>query len=72
MGQFTNKILAEFQPPKKWKLGRDLVYTTTDLYANEVKALKDVGVKEFTERKHFSILLLLDPFFKQVNLYKKG
>ena len=45
MGQFTNKILAEFQPPKKWKLGRDLVYTTTDLYANEVKALKDVGVE---------------------------
>ena len=45
MGKFTNKILAEFQPPKKWKLGRDLVYTTTDLYANEVKALKDVGVE---------------------------
>ena len=45
MGKFTNKILAEFQPPRKWKLGRDLVYTTTDLYTNEVKALKDVGVK---------------------------
>ena len=45
MGQFTNKILAEFQPPRKWKLGRDLVYTTSDLYANEVKALKDVGVE---------------------------
>ena len=45
MGKFTNKILAEFQPPKKWKLGRDLVYTTSDLYANEVKALKDVGVE---------------------------
>ena len=45
MGQFNAKILAEFQPPRKWKLGRDLVYTTTDLYANEVKALKDVGVK---------------------------
>jgi hypothetical protein len=44
MGKFTSKILAEFQPPKKWKLGRDLVYTTSDLYANEVKALKDVGV----------------------------
>ena len=44
MGKFTNKILAEFQPPKKWKLGRDLVYTTSDLYANEIKALKDVGV----------------------------
>ena len=45
MGQFKDKILAEFQPPRKWKLGRDLVYTTTDLYANEVKALKDIGVK---------------------------
>ena len=45
MGQFKDKILAEFQPPRKWKLGRDLVYTTTDLYANEVKALKDVGVE---------------------------
>ena len=44
MGQFTNTILAEFQPPKKWKLGRDLVYTTSDLYGNEIKALKDVGV----------------------------
>ena len=44
MGQFNAKILAEFQPPRKWKLGRDLVYTTSDLYANEVKALKDVGV----------------------------
>ena len=45
MGTFNAKILAEFQPPRKWKLGRDLVYTTTDLYANEVKALKDVGVE---------------------------
>jgi len=45
MGKFNDKILAEFQPPKKWKLGRDLTYTTTDLYANEVKVLKDVGVE---------------------------
>ena len=45
MGQFTNKILAEFQPPKKWKLGRDLVYTTSDLFANEIKSLQDVGVE---------------------------
>ena len=44
MGQFTNKILAEFQPPKKWKLGRDLIYTTSDLFANEIKSLQDVGV----------------------------
>ena len=45
MGKFTNKILAEFQPPKKWKLGRDLVYTTSDLFANEIKSLQDVGVE---------------------------
>ena len=44
MGQFNDKILAEFQPPKKWKLGRDLTYTTTDLSAVEVKSLQDVGV----------------------------
>ena len=45
MGQFTNKILAEFQPPRKWKLGRDLVYTTSDLFANEIKSLQDVGIE---------------------------
>ena len=45
MGQFTNKILAEFQPPRKWKLGRDLVYSTKDLFANEIKSLQDVGVE---------------------------
>ena len=45
MGKFTNKILAEFQPPRKWKLGRDLVYSTKDLFANEIKSLQDVGVE---------------------------
>ena len=45
MGQFNDKILAEFQPPKKWKLGRDLTYTTTDLSADEVRSLQDVGVE---------------------------
>ena len=44
MGQFNDKILAEFQPPKKWKLGRDLTYTTTDLSAVEVRSLHGVGV----------------------------
>ena len=44
MGQFNDKILAEFQPPKKWKLGRDLTYTTTDLTAEEVRSLHGVGV----------------------------
>ena len=45
MGTFNAKILAEFQPPRKWKLGRDLVYSTKDLFANEIKSLQDVGVE---------------------------
>ena len=44
MGQFNDKILAEFQPPKKWKLGRDLSYTTSDLTSDEVRSLHGVGV----------------------------
>ena len=44
MGQFNAKILAEFQPPRKWKLGRDLTYTTDELMGNEIKALQDIGV----------------------------
>ena len=44
MGQYNAKIMAEFNPPRKWKLGRDLSYTTEDLTADEVKALKGVGV----------------------------
>ena len=45
MGSFNNKIMAEFNPPRKWKLGRDLSYTTSDLTVEEIKALKGVGVK---------------------------
>ena len=45
MGQFNNKIMAEFNPPRKWTLGRDLSYTTKDLTIEEIKALKGVGVK---------------------------
>ena len=45
MGQFNNKIMAEFNPPRKWTLGRDLSYTTNELTADEIKALKGVGVK---------------------------
>ena len=44
MGTFNAKILAEFQPPRKWKLGRDLTYTTDELMGNEIKALQDIGV----------------------------
>tara|TARA_Y200000002_G_scaffold376326_1_gene380006 strand:+ start:1560 stop:2039 length:480 start_codon:yes stop_codon:yes gene_type:complete len=45
MGQFNAKIMAEFNPPRKWMLGRDLSYTTEDLSADDIKALKGVGVK---------------------------
>ena len=45
MGQFNAKIMAEFNPPRKWILGRDLSYTTSDLTVEEIKALKGVGVK---------------------------
>jgi len=45
MGQFNAKIMAEFNPPRKRILGRDLSYTTSDLTVEEIKALKGVGVK---------------------------
>ena len=45
MGKFNAKIMAEFNPPRKWVLGRDLSYTTKDLTVEEIKALKGVGVK---------------------------
>ena len=37
--------MAEFNPPRKWTLGRDLSYTTSELSVDEIKALTDVGVK---------------------------
>ena len=45
MGKFNNKIMAEFNPPRKWTLGRDLSYTTSDLTVDDIKSLKGVGVK---------------------------
>ena len=44
MGTFNAKILAEFQPPRTWKLGRDITYTTDELMGDEIKALQDIGV----------------------------
>ena len=44
MGTFNAKILAEFQPPRKWKLGRELSYSTKELMGDEIKALLDIGV----------------------------
>ena len=37
--------MAEFNPPRKWTLGRALSYTTNELTVDEIKALKGVGVK---------------------------
>ena len=45
MGQFNAKIMAEFNPPRKWVLGRDLSYTTDDLTPEDIKAFKGVGIK---------------------------
>ena len=44
MGTFNAKILAEFQPPRKWKLGRELSYSTTDLDSDDIAALQDIGL----------------------------
>ena len=45
MGKFNDRLMTEFWPPRKWKLGRDLTYTTKDITADEIKTLKGVGVK---------------------------
>ena len=45
MGKFNNKIMAEFNPPRKWVLGRDLSYTTSELSVEDIKSLQAVGVK---------------------------
>ena len=45
MGKFNNRLMTEFWPPRGWRLGRDLTYTTKDITADEIKTLKAVGVK---------------------------
>lgn len=42
MGKFTNRIQAEFNPPRKWVLSRELIYTNP--YIDE-DALNDVGAE---------------------------
>tara|TARA_B100000427_G_scaffold278030_1_gene247594 strand:- start:312 stop:761 length:450 start_codon:yes stop_codon:yes gene_type:complete len=43
MGNFTNKITAEFTPPKTWKLEEDLGFREGSLTKNEVELLKSIG-----------------------------
>ena len=45
MGKFNAKITAEYNPPRKWIMKKDLLYTCTDLTDDETKALIDVGVQ---------------------------
>lgn len=44
MGTFNNKIMAEFNPPRKWVLGRELSYDCPELTQEEILALKNIGV----------------------------
>ena len=45
MGKFNDSLMTEVWPPRGWRLGRDLTYTTKDITADEIKTLKAVGVK---------------------------
>ena len=45
MGQFNAKITAEYNPPRKWIMKKDLTYTCTNLTDDEVMALTSVGVQ---------------------------
>ena len=43
MGSFTNKITAEFTPPKTWKLEEDLGFREGSLTKDEIELLRGVG-----------------------------
>tara|TARA_B100000029_G_scaffold195221_1_gene193348 strand:+ start:1282 stop:1731 length:450 start_codon:yes stop_codon:yes gene_type:complete len=43
MGSFTNKITAEFTPPKTWKLEEDLGFRESSLTKDQIQLLKDIG-----------------------------
>ena len=43
MGEFNNKISAEFTPPKTWVLEKSLSFITEDLTESEINCLKEVG-----------------------------
>ncbi len=43
MGTFSNKIVAEFTPPKTWMLEDELSFETDQLNDTDIKTLKDIG-----------------------------
>ena len=40
MGRFNNKVQAEFTPPKKWELSRQLTYRNEDMDCESLNAVK--------------------------------
>ena len=55
MGSFTNKITAEFTPPKTWKLEEDLGFREGTLTKEQVKLLRDVGANIKDSGRHQEI-----------------
>jgi|TARA_Y100000310_G_scaffold155389_1_gene154857 hypothetical protein len=43
MGVFTNKIVAEFTPPKTWKLEEDLAFREGSLTKDDIELLRTIG-----------------------------
>ena len=41
MGTFSNKIVAEFTPPKTWMLEDELAFETEDLKDEDIKILEN-------------------------------
>ena len=83
MGKYNNKIMAEFNPPRKWVLGRDLSYTTEDLTSLKIdnvvyKVPKFIINNEIPDNYSnktinlalsFTRNLLVNKFFLPNNLY---
>ena len=65
MGKFSQKIVAEYNPPRKWILEEPLSYTT-DLDDVEARSLELVGVniKDKT-------IKLFKKFFGNLNFQKQ-
>ena len=42
MGTFSNKIVAEFTPPKTWTLEDELAFETEDLKDEDIKVLEAI------------------------------
>ena len=43
MGTFSNKIVAEFTPPKTWMLEDELAFETNELKDEDIEVLTKIG-----------------------------